>query len=124
MDLVDLFWNLRQEQQIGQATARAEHAQSDARAHASSLEDLNRRFDRLALVTQALAELLTERAHVSNADLAAKIDEIDMRDGVRDGRVAPAPRSCPKCHREIAGHRTTCLYCGTPLDAATPFDGV
>lgn len=124
MDFIDLFWNLRQERQIGQATARAESARSDSQAQESSLVDLNRRFERLALVTQALAELLTERAHVSQADLVAKIDEIDMRDGVRDGRVSLMRRSCPKCGREVAGHRTTCLYCGASLDAASPFDGV
>jgi hypothetical protein len=123
MDLVDLFWNLRQQQQIGEANAKAALARSDVQTQDSAVADLNRRFERLALVTQALAELLSERAKVSQADLAAKIDEIDMRDGVRDGRVA-ATRSCPKCGRAIAGHRTTCLYCGATLDAAKPFDGL
>ena len=104
-------------------TTKATLASSDAQAHESALADLNRRFDHLALITQALAELLFERAKVSEADLAAKIDEIDMRDGVRDGRAAMV-RSCPKCHRSIAGHRTTCLYCGAPLELATPFDGL
>ena len=124
MDLIDLFWNLRQQRQIGEATVQATRASSDSQVHESALADLNRRFDHLALITQALAELLSERAKVSQADLAAKIDEIDMRDGVRDGRAAPAPRSCPKCGRAIAGHRTTCLYCGATLDAAKPFDGL
>jgi ribosomal protein S27AE len=123
MDLVDLFWNLRQQQQIGEVNAKAALARSDVQTQDAAVADLNRRFERLALVTQALAELLSERAKVSQADLAAKIDEIDMRDGVRDGRVA-ATRSCPKCGRAIAGHRTTCLYCGATLDAAKPFDGL
>jgi len=124
MDLVDLFWNLRQQQQIGEAKAKSDLAHSDAQAHESALADLNRRFERLALVTQALAELLRERAHVSEADLTAKIDEIDMRDGKRDGRVSASGRSCPKCGREVAGLRTTCLYCGAPLGGSTPFDGL
>jgi hypothetical protein len=124
MDLVDLFWNLRQQQQIGEVKAKSDLAHSDAQVHGSALTDLNRRFERLALVTQALAELLRERAHVSEADLIAKIDEIDMRDGKRDGRVSTAPRSCQKCGREVAGLRTTCLYCGAPLGGATPFDGL
>jgi uncharacterized paraquat-inducible protein A len=123
MDLVDLFWNLRQQQQIGEVNAKAALARSDVQTQDSAVADLNRRFERLALVTQALAELLSERAKVSQADLAAKIDEIDMRDGVRDGRVA-ATRSCPKCHHSTAGHRTTCLNCGASLDAATPFDAL
>jgi len=124
MDLVDLFWNLRQQQQIGEVKAKSDLAHSDAQSHESALADLSRRFERLALVTQALAELLFERAHVTEADLAAKIDEIDMRDGKRDGRASSPPRSCPKCGREVAGIRTTCLYCGAPLGGATPFGGL
>jgi hypothetical protein len=117
MDLLDLFWNLRQQQQIGAVRAKADSARADSEVHETALADLTQRFDRLALVTQALSELLFERAHVSEADLAAKIDEIDMRDGTRDGRVSAASQSCPKCHRQVAGHRTTCLYCGAPLGA-------
>jgi hypothetical protein len=124
MDLLDFFWNVRQQGQIGEVRAKTELAHSDARAQESALADLSRRFDRLALVTQALAELLSERARVSEADLVARIEEIDLRDGKRDGRVSAAPRACPECHREVAGHRTTCLYCGAVLEAATPFDGL
>jgi len=124
MDFIDLFWNLRQQQQLGDVNAKAALARSDVQAQESALADLNRRFERLALITQAVAELLTERAHVGEADLAAKIDEIDMRDGVHDGRVSLAPRSCPKCGREIPGHRTTCLYCGGRPEVGRPFDGL
>jgi hypothetical protein len=123
MSMLELFWNLRQQQQIGSATTTASLAASDGRAHEASLADLKSRFERLALVTQALAELLAERAHVSEADFLAKIDEVDMRDGVRDGRVTGDTRSCPKCGRPSPGHRTACLYCGAPLPA-TPFAGV
>ncbi len=124
MDLLDLFWNLRQQHQIGEVRTKASLAHSDAQAQESALADLTRRFERLALVTQALAELLAERAQVKEADLIAKVDEIDLRDGKRDGRVSLMPRSCPRCRREVAGHRTTCLYCGTPIDSTTPFDGL
>jgi hypothetical protein len=121
MSLLELFWNLRQQQQIGSAITTANLAASGARLQEASLADVNDRLERLALVTQALSELLAERATVSEADLLAKIDEIDMRDGVRDGRVATSTRSCPKCGRPSPGQRTSCLYCGAPLGAAKPF---
>ena len=124
MGLLELFWDLRQQQQIGSATTTANLARSDARDHEASLADLNHRVERLALVTQALAELLAERAHVSEADVLAKIDEIDMRDGVRDGRAAGPTRSCPKCGRPSPGRRTSCLFCGAPLGATKPFEGL
>jgi hypothetical protein len=124
MSVFELFWNLRQQQQIGSATTTATVAASDARAQQAALADLSSRVERLALVTQAVSELLAERAQVSEADLIAKIHDIDMRDGVRDGRAAESTRSCPKCHRPNPGRRTTCLYCGAPLGAAKPFVGL
>ncbi len=124
MSLIEFFWNLRQQQQIGSATTTASLAASDARAHEASLADLNSRFERLALVTHALSELLFERAHVSEADLLAKIHEIDMREGVHDGHPAGSTRSCPKCGRPSPGQRTACLYCGAPIGAAQPFAGL
>jgi hypothetical protein len=124
MSLFEFFWNVRQQQQIGVATTNASLATAGTRAQEWALADLNNRFDRLALVTQALFELLGERAQVSEADLLAKIDQIDMRDGVRDGRAAAGGRRCPRCHRSCTGPRTTCLYCGATLDAGTPFAGL
>jgi hypothetical protein len=124
MDLIDLFWNLRQQQQIRSAAIDVAVASSQTKAHELSLADLNDRFNRLSLVTQALSELLAERAHVGDADLLAKINEIDMRDGVRDGRAIAPARSCPKCGHSTAGPRTTCLYCGASLGGPKPFDGL
>src|ERR1039457_5312805 len=115
MSLFELFWNLHQQQQILSATTTATVAASDAHAHEASLADLNSRVERLVLVTQALSELLAERAGVSDADVLAKIDEIDMRDGVRDGRAGGRARLCPKCGHPSPGPRTACLYCGAPL---------
>lgn len=121
MSMLEFFWNLRQQQQI---KTNAAVAASDARVHEASLADVNSRLERLALVTQALSELLAERAHVSEADFVAKIDEIDMRDGVRDGRAGPTARACPKCGRPSPGHRDRCLYCGANLGTPTPFGGL
>jgi hypothetical protein len=122
MSLFELFWNLRQQQQIGSATVTANLAASDAQAHESSLADLSNRFERLALVTNALWELLAERTHLSDEDLLAKIHEIDRR--VRDGSAAGSPRSCSKCGHASAGQRTTCLYCGAAVGTMKPFAGL
>jgi hypothetical protein len=122
MDLFDLFWNLRQQQQIGSITAKAALASADVRAQESSIANLSHRFERLTLVTQALFELLSERAHVTEADLMAKIGEIDRRDDARGDRVAGSTRTCPKCGHSWSGRRTTCLYCGATLNPGKPFD--
>jgi len=77
-----------------------------------SAEDLAERVDQLALATQALWELAAERLHISDAELAAKIEEVDLRDGKADGRIR-AGLTCTVCNRR---HRH-CLYCGADLDS-------
>ncbi len=124
MDMLDFFWNLRQQQQIGLVTAKAGLASADMRAQESSIAELNQRFERLALVTQAVFELLSERAHVTEFDLMTKIGEIDRRDAARSDRAHASTRACPKCGHSWSGHRTTCLYCGAALHPGKPFDGL
>lgn len=79
------------------------------------LRRAHERTDRLALVCQALWELLRERAGLSENDLVQRIREIDLRDGVADGRITPVPVVCPACHRQSTSRREECLYCGTRL---------
>ena len=124
MDLLDLFWNLRQQYQIGTVTAKASTISADARTHEASLADLNTRFERLALVTQSVWELLSERAHVTEAELVAKMHEVDARDGARAGRASGPSRPCPKCGHVVAASRSTCLYCGASLSLSAPFSGI
>lgn len=76
---------------------------------------LGERNDRLALVCQALWELLREHTELSDADLVRRIREIDVRDGVADGRMTPVPVECPACHRQSTSRREECLYCGARL---------
>lgn len=124
MDLIDILWNIRQQQQIGGVAAKTGVVAADARAHETALADLNNRFERLTILTEALAELLFERTQATEADLLAKMRAIDMRHAAQGADAGRAHRSCPSCGHEVGGHRTTCLYCGAPLAAATPFDGV
>ncbi len=80
-----------------------------------AVAQLERRVNRLALVSQAMWELLRERSHVTDKDLADKILEVDLRDGQTDGRIAPIACECPNCHKPISSRRPTCVYCGVEL---------
>jgi len=80
-----------------------------------ALAQLERRINRLALVSQAMWELLRERSNVTDKELADKILEVDLRDGQTDGRIAPTACECPNCHKPINSRRPTCVYCGVEL---------
>ena len=50
----------------------------------------------------------------TDAELVRRVNEIDLRDGRLDGKVANetiAP-DCTHCGRKIIGNRPVCLYCG------------
>ena len=99
------------------AAEAANHATSQAnRATERSVEaELN--VERLQLVTQAMWEFLRERIELTDADLEAKIQEIDLRDGQADGQMARQVAVCGHCHRKtgVRAHRR-CFYCGSALE--------
>jgi hypothetical protein len=76
------------------------------------IRDLEHQIARLNLINQALWELLRDRARLSDNDLMAKIKEVDLRDGVEDGRMTITPLECPKCGRISSSKHWKCLYCG------------
>ena len=95
----------------------ANHATSQAnRATERSVEaELN--VERLQLVVQAMWEFLQERTEITDADLEAKVQEIDLRDGQEDGKMAREVAICGTCQRKtgVRVHRR-CFYCGAQLE--------
>lgn len=77
-----------------------------------------RRIDRLVLACQALCELLRERDGLTSAEIQAKINEIDLRDGVLDGKMKPQVVKCSGCGRPVSSSRPKCIFCETtnPVD--------
>jgi len=117
-----MLWDLIQQGQISQANANAESAKQDSantseRLHKEVLR-LEAKMDRLAIITQGLWELLSEKTGLTENDIEAKIAEIDLRDGRADGKITGKPTTCPKCARPTHTRLRSCPYCGTALDKA------
>jgi hypothetical protein len=88
----------------------------------NSLED---RVDKLLLACTALWELLRDRTDLTEDDLLAKVQEVDLRDGQADGKITKTVKKCPACGRTMSPRHRQCLYCGAEdldvgvFDAAT-----
>ena len=110
-----MLWDLFQHYQLGQLDAKLD-AVRDGASRDVLARDANKRLEEkvesLALVTQALFELLQESTGVSEAKLRAKITEIDLRDGQADGRMTPRAKKCPKCDAMMSPKFGRCLFCG------------
>lgn len=88
---------------------------------------LEKKINRLALVTHGLWALPKDRHGYSEAELQDWVNLIDIEDGHLDGRVRPQvrpPRECAKCKRVVSQDFSRCMYCDEPISTNTPFDRV
>jgi hypothetical protein len=120
------LWDVFQQAQIHKASSEAEAARRDARhadtrLHAEVLR-LEARIDGLALICQALWEVLREKTQLRELDIEAKIREIDLRDGRKDGRMTGTPTTCAHCHRPTHTRQRVCMYCGKPIGRGLLFE--
>ena len=86
----------------------------DAPNLARLLAKLDGRQQRLALLLQAMVQLLETQGLLSQAQLLTAIEAIDRSDGVADGRQSRRmSQRCGHCGRENLANRQRCLYCGS-----------
>ena len=110
-----MLWDLLQQYQIGQLGQQVDQMRNDAAISEATVRTaarLNDKVDRLALLCQAMFELMQQTSGVTEAQFKAKIAEIDSRDGQADGRIMPKPKPCPKCGAMISPQFGRCLFCG------------
>ena len=120
------LWDIFQQVQIENLKARQVSGESDLERAASRSRELGTevhdRIARLALLTEAIWELMAERQGLTAADLAARVREIDMRDGREDGkRGAPEGASqvhCGSCEAVVPPGKTKCQFCGAEVAGA------
>lgn len=96
------------------ARARQEAVRADEELHGEILK-LESKVNALALVCEAMWELLSEKTGLDAGDISRKMDEIDSRDGRRDGRMITRPSDCQRCLRPIQAGQDKCIYCGDVL---------
>lgn len=109
---MDLFLDLHQYGQIAKSRSEAAEAKNLAARFDARLADLERRTDRLALACQALWELLRATTRLNEEEVFKKMEEIDLRDGYRDGKIGGRIMTCSSCGRTINTHKPVCVYCG------------
>jgi hypothetical protein len=112
---MSLFIDLFQQQQIQDARRKAENASEKASDMRAVLDDFARRVEALALANQALFEILRERTGITDDEVLARMQQIDLRDGTKDGRMGGKPTTCPRCGRRANTVRKHCIYCGARL---------
>ena len=117
-----LLWGLHQSRQASTAQSEAARATSRAASADRNVESLIDRLDKLTLVNMAVWSLVREQLELTEEQLAERVREIDLADGVEDGKVTPQVAKCPKCGRVMSPRHKKCLYCGAAKLTITAFD--
>lgn len=104
-----------------QAKNRADEAFAKARGAVDELSDLRAQVDRLQMICEAMWSIIKDRLGAGEEELLRLIEEIDLRDGRRDGRAAPKPVNCAMCGRAVSVRTMVCLYCGAKNEKSTVF---
>ena len=77
------------------------------------VQDVNRLF----LMSHAMWTLMKDRCGLTDKQLLDAVQEIDLRDGKCDGKVAAgSPRPCRACGRMLSRKAFVCMYCGAAVE--------
>ena len=110
-----MLWDLLQQRQIGRAQQSANQAANSIDQTQEQLGELERTVQTLMLSCQAMWELLREKTNVTDEMLQQRMQEVDLRDGRRDGRMGSHVSTCLSCSRPNNASRESCVYCGRSL---------
>lgn len=122
--MFDLLFDLYQQGRINDAEATAQDSSRQAAASHERVRQLEESLARLALLNAAMWSLLKDRTGLTDAALSARMRDIDLRDGVEDGKFTPSVQTCQKCNRTMAPRHRHCIYCGGERLATSPFQGI
>ncbi|RYG66729.1 hypothetical protein EON80_14885 [bacterium] len=113
--MLNILYGLQQNQKISSAEGKASAGLRQAERAGERVADLEERVDKMALLNLALWSLLEEKLGLTEAELAQRVQEIDLLDGQLDGKVQGKPLDCNDCGRTLHQKHRRCLYCGFEL---------
>lgn len=117
-----MLWDLFQQSQIRHGQNSADDADLKASIANSRVDELEGQLQTLSLACQAMWELMSKKSGITEQELLKKMDEIDLRDGMLDGKLETKTHDkCPECGHKVKKKRPNCFRCGAKLSTSTPF---
>ena len=87
----------------------------------SRIQQLEANQERLFLLCTALTELLRDKGLATEAEILTKLQEVDRRDGLADGKFGGIQIvACPRCGNKTKLRHRHCIYCGASLIEGVP----
>jgi hypothetical protein len=129
MNLTGLLWDVVQQTQIKNLKESIDDVKFEAQEKAHEVVEQGfasqiKRIDKLNLICQAIWTLIKERTDLTDKDLLKMVTELDLKDGVLDGKYTKPPVDCPKCGAKMCRKFNRCLFCGEEYSEGSAFDTV
>ncbi len=121
--MLEFLWDLDQQRRINEVDARTTRTVGDAQQTQRRVVDLEARVDALVLACTTMWSLLQSKVGITEQEFAARLRDIDLRDGTLDGRIAPEVKACAACGRTMSSRHARCMYCGDANLSRKPFEG-
>ena len=108
---------LNEAERKAQAAASSQSSRANSRAD-RDMKIINANLAKIMLINEALWELIRDKHGLTETDLHEKLYEVDMRDGVLDGKNQRKAAECSGCGRMVSARHPACLYCGNVIDSS------
>lgn len=114
---MEIFWEAAPQSHAGSVSGEVGKVANVVESQNAEINQIHRRLDRLSLACQAMWELLRDTTDFEEQDILKRMEEVDLRDGVKDEKMTPASLHCESCGRKGNPRRRQCVYCGGKLPA-------
>ena len=105
-----------------QATYAGDRASKSAAQVRIQNEAITCDIEKLLMITEALWTFIKGQHGLSDEHLVKMVQDIDLRDGKLDGKVAKQENpDCPHCGRKLMKNHSICIYCGAVVNR-DPFE--
>ena len=98
------------------AAGDAAKAKTKAKSVERQLRVLEANLAKSMMINEALWEMIRDRHGLTEKDLHDKLYEVDMRDGILDGKNQRKAVECPNCGHTVSPRHPACIYCGQVID--------
>lgn len=109
---MNIFWDIHQQHQINSVSASTDRVAGQSERMSVELRDMRRELNRVTIACQALWELVRENTDITEAMMAERMQDVDLRDGVADGKMGPQIIACASCGAKTNTRRGHCVMCG------------
>lgn len=101
----NIFWEVYQEEKARNTRSMAQNAILETEKSGDNI-------DRLYLITHAMWIIMKEKFGLTDDELIAQVNALDLQDGIINGKGEVYKVTCPNCQMTISTKFRKCLYCG------------